>query len=147
MIDTRSPAERAARNDPSKAPKKKQVVVPVFMTILVKKLAADRGEDDSVSLVGTLIQRPLLYDLMALRRGAGTESRPYFTMRVNEGETDSSDCFEQGSNTVRRWPTSKAPSSVGFHSLRLSFRRAIISRSDLERDRLSLERARAEQPR
>ena len=105
-LDTRSPAERAAGNDPSKAPKKKQVVVPVFMTILVKKLAADRGEDDSVSLVGTLIQRPLLYDLMALRRGAGTESRPYFAMRVNEGETDSSDCFDQGSKRVRRWPTS-----------------------------------------
>ena len=76
------------------------------MTILVKKLAADRGEDDSVSLVGTLIQRPLLYDLMALRRGAGTESRPYFAMRVNEGETDSSDCFDQGSKRARRWPTS-----------------------------------------
>ena len=44
-------------------------------------------------------------------------------------------------------PTSKAPISVVFHSFRLIFRRMIISRSDLERVRLSLERARAEQPR
>ena len=41
-------------------------------------------------------------------------------------------------------PTSKAPISVVFHSFRLIFPRAIISRSNLERGRLSLERARAE---
>ena len=52
----------------------------------------------------------------------------------------------QGSKRVRRWPTSKAPISVVSHSFRLMFRRAIISRSDLERERLSLERARAAQP-
>ena len=37
-----------------------------------------------------------------------------------------------------------APISVASHSFRLIFRRAIISRSHLERERLSLERARAE---
>ena len=43
-------------------------------------------------------------------------------------------------------PTSKGPISVVFHSFRLIFRRAIISVSDLDHGRLSLERARAEQP-
>ena len=40
-----------------------------------------------------------------------------------------------------------APLSVAFHSFRLIFRRPIISRSGLERECLSLERARAERPR
>ena len=37
-----------------------------------------------------------------------------------------------GSKRVRRWPTSKAPISVVFHSFRLSFGRVIISRNGLE---------------
>ena len=50
---------------------------------------------------------------------------------------------EKGANI----PTSKARISVVFHSFRLMLRRAIISRSNLERGRLSLERARVERPR
>ena len=55
--------------------------------------------------------------------------------------------LEQGRKRVRHWPTSKAPISVVFHSFRLIFGRVIISRNGLERERLSLERARAERPR
>ena len=54
---------------------------------------------------------------------------------------------DQGRKRVRHWPTSKAPISVVFHSFWLIFRRVIISRNGLDRDRLSLERARAERPR
>ena len=45
------------------------------------------------------------------------------------------------------FPTSKAHISVVFHSFWLIFGRVIISRNGLERERLSLERARAERPR
>ena len=62
-----------------------QVVVPVYMTLLVKKLVAARDEDDSINLVGTLIQRPLLYDLKKLQPVSGKEAKPYFDMRLNEG--------------------------------------------------------------
>ena len=44
-------------------------------------------------------------------------------------------------------PTSKAPISVGFHSFRLIFGRAIISRNGLEAWMLFPERARAEHSR
>ena len=57
---------------------------------------------------------------------------------------DQRTCRVQGSERVRQLQT--APSSVGFHSFRLIFRRGIISRSNLDRERHSLERARAEQP-
>ena len=56
--------------------------------------------------------------------------------------------IDRAAKRVRRWPTSKAPISVVFHSFRLIFRRAIISRSDLERERPFLvERARADRSR
>jgi len=45
------------------------------------------------------------------------------------------------------FPTLKAPISVVFHSFRLIFGRAIISRNGLEASTLSLERARAEHSR
>ena len=38
----------------------------------------------------------------------------------------------QGRKRVRRWPTSKAPISVAFHSFWLTFGRVIISRNGLE---------------
>ena len=54
---------------------------------------------------------------------------------------------KQGSTRVRRWPTSKAPISVVFHSFWLIFGRVIISRNGLEAWTFFLERARAERPR
>ena len=67
----------------------KQVVVPVYLTFMIKKLVASRSEadEDGISLVGTLIQRPLLYDLASLPRCSGKTATPYFATRVNEGET------------------------------------------------------------
>ena len=52
-----------------------------------------------------------------------------------------------GQEKGAKFPTSKAHISVVFHSFWLIFRRVIISRNGLERERLSLERARAERPR
>ena len=49
-----------------------------------------------------------------------------------------------GAGREKRAKNAKFPISVGFHSLRLSFGRAIISRSGLEASMFSLERARAE---
>ena len=71
-------------------PKRPEVVVPVFATLLVKKIKEDM--DGNVSLDATFIQRPLLYDIEAFDRESGKEALPYFAMRVNEGE--SKDCFE-----------------------------------------------------
>jgi len=82
---------------PDKPGALRQVVVPVFMTILVKKLAADIDSEDKLSLVGTVIQRPLLYDLKKLQRIDGSESLPHFEMRVNEGEHAAGEAF-----TVRK---------------------------------------------
>ena len=52
-----------------------------------------------------------------------------------------------GQEKGAKFPTSKAHISVVFHSFWLIFGRVIISRNGLERERLSLERARAERPR
>ena len=51
-----------------------------------------------------------------------------------------------GQEKGAKFPTSKAHISVIFHSFWLIFGRVIISRNGLERERLSLERARAELP-
>ena len=64
--------------------------MPVFATLVMKKLTEDT--DGNLAMIGTFIQRPLLYDLKAFDRESGNESKPYFDMRVNEGE--SKDCFE-----------------------------------------------------
>lgn len=66
-----------------------QCVVPVYATILVKKLVEDT--DGVVNLVGTVLQRPLLFDLQQFDRESGNAASQYFNMRVNEGEH--SDCF------------------------------------------------------
>ena len=55
--------------------------------------------------------------------------------------------FFAGRETGATFPTSKAPLSVAFHSFRLIFGRAIISRSALDARMLFLERARAEHSR
>ena len=52
-----------------------------------------------------------------------------------------------GQDKSAKFPTSKAPSSAGFHSFRLIFGRAIISRNGLEAWMLFPERARAEHSR
>ena len=52
-----------------------------------------------------------------------------------------------GQEKGAKFPTSKAHISVVFHSFWLIFGRVIISRNGLDRERLSLERARAERPR
>ena len=49
-----------------------------------------------------------------------------------------------GQEKSAKFPTSKAPLSAGFHSFRLIFGRAIISRNGLEAWMLFPERARAE---
>ena len=57
------------------------------------------------------------------------------------------DQFPPGQEKGAKIPTSKAHIPVVFHSFWLIFRRVIISRNGLERERLSSERARAERPR
>ena len=91
VSDTKDESLRAALVHVRKPDKSKitQVVVPVFATILVKKLVEDT--DGIVSLVATFIQRPLLYDLKSMDRESGNEAKVYFDMRVNEGEHF--DCF------------------------------------------------------
>ena len=91
--DNTDKALNAAMVHKSSKPKGKsreEVVVPVFATLVMKKLTEDT--DGNLSMIGTFIQRPLLYDLKAFDRESGNESKPYFDMRVNEGE--SKDCFE-----------------------------------------------------
>ena len=93
--DNSEEALRAAmvhKSSKPKAKKRPEVVVPVFATLLMKKLTEDT--DGNLALVGTFIQRPLLYDLKAFDRESGNESKPYFDMRVNEGESKPEDCFE-----------------------------------------------------
>ena len=93
--DNSEEALRAAmvhKSSKPKAPKRPEVVVPVFATLLMKKLTEDT--DGNLALVGTFIQRPLLYDLKAFDRESGNEALPYFAMRVNEGESKPEDCFE-----------------------------------------------------
>ena len=82
---------------PVKSDKTRQVVVPVYLTLMIKKLVASRSEadEDGISLVGTLIQRPLLYDLASLPRCSGKTATPYFATRVNEGETSVEGCFDE----------------------------------------------------
>jgi hypothetical protein len=55
--------------------------------------------------------------------------------------------FETGQDKRAKFPTSKAPISAVFHSFRLIFGRAIISRNGLEAWMLFPERARAEHSR
>ena len=89
------PSLRISR--PVKSDKTRQVVVPVYLTLMIKKLVASRSEadEDGISLVGTLIQRPLLYDLAKLPRCSGKTATPYFATRVNEGETSVEGCFDE----------------------------------------------------
>ncbi|KAH8095816.1 hypothetical protein JL720_3147 [Aureococcus anophagefferens] len=85
-----APALQLIRRKPEQGAsrKPKQVFVPVFMTLLIKKLV--EVDETSIALVGTLIQRPLVYDLERLKRVGEAEetTRPFFQMRINEGEDD-----------------------------------------------------------
>ena len=62
-------------------PKPKELNVPVFQTLLIKKLT--ENHDGDVFLVGTLIQRSLLIDLNLMKPN-GREPQPYFDTRVND---------------------------------------------------------------
>ena len=93
--DNSDEALRAAtvhKSSKPKAPNATEVVVPVFATLIVKKIIEDT--DGKLSLVGTFIQRPLIYDLASFARASGKETLPYFEMRINEGEAQSEDCFD-----------------------------------------------------
>ena len=96
LADHAAPALDLIRRRPTvgaKPAKAKQVFVPVFLTLMIKKLVED--DETSISLVGTAIQRPLIYDLERLKRVGEAEdtTRPYFAMRVNEGESSADDAF------------------------------------------------------
>ena len=69
----------------------------------------------------------------------------YYTLYYMQELCDGGEMWAQEKGT--KSPTSKAPISVGFHSFRLIFGRAIIFWSGLERAPFPLERARAEHPR
>ena len=84
-------------------------------------LLAERQEDVRVAVLRALAEAPV--DLEAARAAA------------------------PGQDKRAKFPTSKAPSSAGFHSFRLIFGRAIISRNGLEAWMLFPERARAEHSR
>jgi len=69
-----------------KGARRQEVVVPVFATLLAKQLVEDA--DGNLELVGTFIQRPLLYDLAAFARESGDEQLPYFSILVNSDQSD-----------------------------------------------------------
>jgi len=69
---------------------------------------------------------------------AALENSPFAEYQV------SAEAFRAGQEKRAKFPTSKAPISAVFHSFRLIFGRAIISRNGLEAWMLFLERARAE---
>jgi hypothetical protein len=73
------------------------------------------------------------------RRGLAGEHHACCAKRLDESGP--------GQQKRAKFPTSKAPISAVFHSLRLIFGRAIISRNGLEAWMLFLERARAEHSR
>ena len=50
--------------------------MPVFATLLVKKITED--PDGDLSLVGTFIQRPFLYDIGRFDRESGNEAKTIF---------------------------------------------------------------------
>ena len=92
-------------------------------------------EDDALGL-GQLVERGPSRTLAEVRRDDG-----------GAGEAQRREASPPGQEKGVKFPTSTAPISVDFHSFRLIFGRVIISRNGLERERLSLERARAERPR
>lgn len=76
---------------PTKHPK--QVVVPVYMTVMIKKLSETRDSTGNVHAVGTIIQRPLLYDFQRLRLTSDNTVPRHFNMRLNEGQDPVGDAF------------------------------------------------------
>ena len=62
--------------------KVRKIAVPVFQTLLVKKLCETNGE--VITLAGTIIQRVLYYDLAQAMEESGFEPRPYFNVRFND---------------------------------------------------------------
>ena len=113
--DNTDKALNAAMVHKSSKPKGKsreEVVVPVFATLVMKKLTEDT--DGNLSMIGTFIQRPLLYDLKAFDRESGNESKPYFDMRVNEGESKTaSRC---GNGVTLAWgPKDLRTDEKGYH--------------------------------
>ena len=80
---------------PSGGPSRITTTVPVFQTILVKRLIEEGGNDDPrPHLVGTVIQRPLLMPLHQVCRQSDDNQKfpPYFEMRINDVFLDSEKC-------------------------------------------------------
>ena len=73
-----------------KGKSREEVVVPVFATLLVKKITEDA--DGNLSLIGTFIQRPLLYDF-AFDRESGNEANHISTCASTRA-SQAEDCFE-----------------------------------------------------
>ena len=71
----------------------------------------------------------------------------YFTATMSSVGSLIPTSYGSGQQKSAKFPTSKAPISVVFHSFRLIFGRAIISRSALEACMLFPERARAKHSR
>ena len=73
--------------DPDTTKPPKQVNVPVFLTLLVKRLEDDPDDDQKVIMSGTMIQRCLFVDLASVMSDEDPPSPMTngFKVRVNEG--------------------------------------------------------------
>ena len=75
--------EQYIDKDEEAAPK--QVNVPVYLTLLIKRLEDDPDDDQKVIMSGTMIQRCLFVDLAHVKDDEGEPVTSGFKVRVNEG--------------------------------------------------------------
>ena len=93
----------------------------------------------------TLVDGVCFARVLAPKSGANRFTKP--PVLICAGATGACLMYETGQQKRAKFPTSKAPISAVFHSFRLIFGRAIISRKGLEAWMLFAERARAEHSR
>ena len=101
----------------------RQVTVPVYQTLLVKKLVED-PITGQVNLVGTIVQRPLYYDLANVELEYGKKASPYFNYRFNEGsDSDATSLILRKSvrnSQLQRVNKEGAPPKPAYSSIAIS---------------------------
>ena len=91
----------------------RQITVPVYQTLLVKKLVED-PINGQINLVGTIVQRPLYFDLALVEKDGGQHARPYFNYRFNEGSDSDETCMilRKTVRSAQKQSVKAAPTSI-----------------------------------
>lgn len=89
-LDLKKYKENAEKYLPKRNCHYQDMIVPVYMTVVIKTVFEDDERNGRMMLRATVVQRPLFIDLEKVIRSDGKDTVSYFHARINEGEANDS---------------------------------------------------------